>query len=117
VIALSEESPLLKTDQCIVNDKGEGLIQATLLYAHEARHNEGFLHTCRIRNGDDNTLEEMGAWAIQHYLALWIAQYGDRAFLASPDNYRLAALQDAEVTRLTRFCKELYTEPTVTLMP
>lgn len=92
-------------------------MQATLLYALEARHNEGFLHTCTTRNGDDNTLEEMGTCAIQHDLALWIAQYGDRAFLAYPDNYRLAALRDAEVTRLTRFCKEVYTEPTVTLMP
>lgn len=96
-------------------------MQATLLYAHEARHNEGFLHTCTTRNGDDNTLDEMGAWAIQHYLALWITQYGDREFLTSssnaPDAYRLAALRDAEVTRLTRFCKEGYGEMTVTLSP
>lgn len=121
VIALNEESPLLGIDQWIVSDQGDGLMQATLLYAHEARHNEGFLHTCTTRNGDDNTLDEMGAWAIQHYLALWIAQYSDRAFLVapanSPETYRLAALRDAEVTRLTRFCKEIYTEPTVTLTP
>lgn len=121
VIALNEDSPLLQTDQWIVNDEGDGLMQATLLYAHEARHNEGFLHTCTTRNGDDNTLDEMGAWAIQHYLALWIAQYSDREFLTSssnaPDAYRLAALRDAEVTRLTRFCKEVFTELTITLVP
>jgi hypothetical protein len=63
----------------------------------------------------------MGSWAIQHYLALWIAQYGDRAFLAAQDGnqntYRLAALQDAEVTRLTRFYMEIYIAPTTTLAP
>jgi hypothetical protein len=121
VIALNEDSPLLQTDRWVVNDEGDGLMQPTLLYAHEARHNEGFLHTCTTRNGDDNTLEEMGAWAIQHYLALWMAQYSDRAFIvssgSSPDTYRLAAFRDAEVTRLTRFCKEIYAKPTATSAP
>lgn len=119
VIALRDAPSLVKTDRWVVNDQGDGLMQATLLYAHEARHNQGFLHTCETRNGDDNTLDEMGAWAIHHYLALWIAQYSDRAFLATPGGdpnaYRLAALWIAETTRLTRFCKEVYTEPTATL--
>jgi hypothetical protein len=121
VIALNENSLILQTDQWIVSGEKYGLMNATLLYAHEARHNEGFLHTCTARNGDDNTLDEMGSWAIQHYLALWIAQYGDHAFLTAQggdqNRYRLAALQDAEVTRLTRFCKEIYIEPTTTLVP
>jgi hypothetical protein len=38
--------------------------------------------------------------------------YGDRNFLTATgvdaNAYRLAALQDAEVTRLTRLCKEIY---------
>lgn len=121
VIALHQDSMLLTTDQWVMDDSIHGLMDATLLYAHEARHNEGFLHACTTRNGDDNTLDEMGAWAISHYLALWIAQYGDRAFLApqsgSPDLFREAALQRAEITRLTRFCKEIYAEPTITLAP
>jgi len=121
VIALNENSLILQTDQWIVNGEKHGLMNATLLYAHEARHNEGVLHTCTTRHGDDNTLDKMGAWAIQYYLALWIAQYGDHSSLAATgvdaNAYRLAALQDAEVTRLTRFCKEIYIEPTTTLMP
>jgi len=121
VIALNENSIILQTDQWIVSGEGYGRMNAALLYAHEARHNGGFPHTCTARNGDDNTLDEMGAWAVQHYLALWIAQYGDRDFLTplagDHNTYRLAALQDAEVTRLTRFCKEVYIAPTTTLVP
>ncbi|HRJ57456.1 MAG TPA: hypothetical protein PK152_07540 [Anaerolineales bacterium] len=121
VIALNEDSMLLLTDQWVMDASIHGLMDATLLYAHEARHNEGFLHVCTTRNGDDNTLDEMGAWAISHYLALWIAQYGDRAFLVSqsgsPERFREAALQQAEITRLTRFCKEIYAKPTTTLAP
>lgn len=121
VIALNEDSPLLQTDQWIMNREGDGLMQATFLYAHETRHNEGFHHTCTTRNGDDNLLSEMGAWTIQYYLALWIARYGDSAFLKTqaggPNAYRLAAFQDAEVTYLTRFCKETYIELMPTFVP
>lgn len=121
VIALNEDSMLLITDQWVMDGSIHGLMDTTLLYAHESRHNEGILHTCTTRNGDDNTLDEMGAWAISHYLALWIAQYGDRDFLAPqngpPDYFREAALQQAEIIRLTRFCQEIYSEPTVTLSP
>lgn len=35
----------------------------------------------------------------------------------SPDLFREAALQQAEITRLTRFCKEVYMEPATTLAP
>jgi len=121
VIAMHEDTVVLQTDRWIVSGENYGLMNMTLLYAHEARHNEGPLHTCATRRGDDNTLDEMGAWAIHHYLALWIAQYGDPNFLTAPEGdpnaYRLAALQDAETTRLTRFCKEIYVEPTTTLIP
>lgn len=121
VIALESNSTLLTTDQWVMNDGIHGLINATLLYAHETRHNEGFHHSCATRNGDDNAIDEMGAWSIQYYLALWIAQYGDRAFLmppsGSPNRYREASLQQAELIRLTRFCKEVYDEPTITLAP
>lgn len=121
VIAVDGDSMLLLTDKWVMDGSIHGLMDTTLLYAHETRHNEGFFHACTTRNGDDNTLDEMGAWAISHYLALWIAQYGDRAFLSPQseplERFREAALQQAEITRLTRFCKEVYTEPTSTLSP
>jgi hypothetical protein len=121
VIALYPDSIILQTDRWIVDSQNYGLMNSMLLYAHEARHNEGFPHTCSARNGDDNTIDEMGAWTIQYYLALWIAQYGDRAFLHAPGDdpaaYRRAALEDADVTRLTRFCREDYSELGPTLIP
>ena len=121
VVALNSESVLLKTDKWIDETLGEGLMNSTLLYVHEARHNEGYHHLCTTRNGDDNTLDEMGAWAVQYYLSLWIAQYSNPSFLvasgSNPNAYRQAALDDAEVTYLTRFCKETYTEPKPTLIP
>jgi hypothetical protein len=121
VIALESDSMLLTTDQWVINDGIHGLIDATLLYAHETRHNEGFHHSCTTRNGDDNVIDEMGAWSIQYYLALWIAQYGDRAFLTppngSPNRYREASLEQAELIRLTRFCMEVYDDPATTLIP
>jgi len=121
VIALGKESTILQTDQWIVDGKNDGLMNITLLYAHEARHNEGFPHNCLARPGDDNTLDEMGAWSVEYYLALWIAQYSNRNFLQAPGNnpnsYRQAALDIAQVTRLTRFCRDIFTGPLPTLMP
>jgi hypothetical protein len=120
VIALESDSDILQTDRWVSDVPDLGLMHTTLLYAHEARHNEGFHHTCTTRNGDDNTLDEMGAWAIHHYLALWIAQYGDQNFLHAdgddPEYYRQIALEDAETIRLIRFCKEVYTKPAPTLV-
>lgn len=120
VIALEPDSDILQTDSWFSETPSLGLMHTTLLYAHEARHNEGFHHTCPTRNGDDNTLDEMGAWAIQHYLALWIAQYGDQNLLRVdgdiPDYYRQIALEDAETIRLTRFCKDVYVKHGPTLI-
>jgi hypothetical protein len=123
VIALNDNSIILQTDQWIDPSQSYGLMNSTLLYVHEARHNEGFGHTCidPSRNGDDNYLDEMGAWSAQHYLALWIAQYGERAFLAAPGDdsnyYRRVALEDAQTTRSVRFCLDPAAEPAPTLVP
>jgi hypothetical protein len=121
VIALNPDSELLQADEWVTGTQAHGLMDSVLLYAHEARHNEGFHHVCTGRSGDDNTLTEMGSWAIDYYLALWIAQYGDRDFLrasgSDPDRYRRAALDHAQVTRLTRFCEDLPIGPEPTLSP
>jgi len=112
VIAVTPDSPLLQADKPVTDSEGSGLMNVMLLYAHEARHNEGYQHTCTTRSGDDNTLDEMGAWSIQYYLALWVAEYADPGFMGSSkdgtDHYRRLMLEHSRITFLTRFCKEKY---------
>jgi hypothetical protein len=40
-----------------------------VLIVHEARHNEGFPHTC---GANDNTISELGAWGVQYYLDVFL---------------------------------------------
>jgi hypothetical protein len=123
VIALNPNAIILATDQWMQPSLSSGLMNTMFLYAHEARHNEGYGHTCvnPDRNGDDNLVTEMGSWSIQYYLALWIAQYGERSFLmasgADPNVYRQMALQDAQTTREVRFCEDPAPTPGPTLIP
>lgn len=123
VVALNPNAIILATDRWMVPSQSYGLMNTTILYVHEARHNEGYGHTCTdpSRNGDDNFLDEMGSWSVQYYLTLWIAQYGDRALLAAPggdpDFYRQMALEDAQWTRKVRFCEDPAPEPGPTLTP
>ena len=61
------------------------------LFAHEARHNEGLPHTCGTFN--DQTISELGAWGIEHYLFEWMAfrsgQYMfPKDYGAAPSQYR-----------------------------
>jgi hypothetical protein len=54
---------------------------------HEARHAEGYHHTCnyvRGRNVSDRTIAEMGADGVGYYLLLWIGDHStvDPAFRA-----------------------------------
>jgi uncharacterized protein (TIGR03437 family) len=60
---------------------------ATLMsvFAHEARHNEGFPHTCSAAYSRDQTLEEMGARAIDYYLFEWMA-FHSGLFFTPGDN-------------------------------
>jgi hypothetical protein len=119
VIALNPDSMLLNSDEWILSSGRHGLMDVVLLYAHEARHNLGFHHTCVGRPGDDNTLAERGAWTIEYDLALWIAKYGERAFLQAPgpDRYCQAALEAAAMTKATRFCEDPPSGPGPTLSP
>lgn len=120
VIALNSNTYILLTDHWFEANMGGGLMNTMFLYIHEARHNEGYGHTCTSRSGDDNRVDEMGAWSVQYYLALWIGQYGDRQFLkvpgGDPNAYRQAALNDSQQTREVRFCLDP-APPIPTLIP
>jgi hypothetical protein len=89
-----------------------GLRDMLVLFVHEARHAEGKPHTCNFVNGifiHDNTLEELGAWGVQHYLMKWFADHSDPTFLTSsqpsPTYYRDSASHEADVIHKTRICQ------------
>ncbi len=115
-IKVADNSYLMLTDRWIDPSIGGGLQDTMVLYVHEARHNEGFPHTCS--NGqDDKTIAELGAWGVQYDLLLWLAQHGEPGFLVpregNPNSYRLIALSDAMDIQSSRFCGE----PTATSGP
>ncbi len=111
-ILVAENSYILLTGRWIDPELGGGLMDTMVLFVHEARHNEGYGHTC---NGqDDRTIAEMGSWGVQYYLLQWLAQHTDPAFFRAPgmdpDAYRRIALNDMVTIRYSRFCNE----PTIT---
>lgn len=82
------------------------------LYVHEARHNEGYLHTCTTgdRAGqNDNTIAELGAWGVEYYFTLWLGTHSDPRVV--PESLRLAARQEAATFPARFFCKESAATP------
>jgi hypothetical protein len=108
-IKVADNSYLMVTPRWIDPTVGGGLMDTMVLYVHEARHNEGFPHTCA--NGqDDKTIAEKGAWGVQYYLLEWLAQHSERAFLRTtgpePEIYRMIALNDSLMIQRASFCNE-----------
>jgi len=56
---------------------------------------------------DDPTAEEMGAWAIHHYVWIWLAEHAHSAYMtpvnAAPDLYERAAVIASRLSA-TSFC-------------
>jgi hypothetical protein len=73
----------LETERWIDPGSGAGLIDLVALFVHEARHAEGPAHTCDGEN--DQTVAEMGAWAVQALLHRWYADHADLAFFDDPE--------------------------------
>jgi hypothetical protein len=72
-----------------------------VLFAHEARHNNGFPHTCPPFN--DRTLSELGAWGVQYHLETYLSTRSDPAFISAAG--RTGFMQAAQQT-CGRFCDE-----------
>lgn len=72
---------------------------------HEARHADGWPHTCHYTaaNGyvGDKTIAEMGAFGVQYYLFDWIANHSDEDYL-----FKAAARGNAAGMRHSAFCCE-----------
>lgn len=84
---------------------GCGLITLPGLLAHEARHAEGYPHTC---GNDDQTFDEMGAWAVNYLYYVWLAKHATGDYMkpvdAPADLYTTAAAKLSEIY-LDRFCE------------
>ena len=77
------------------------------LFIHEARHNEGYVHTCTTgdRAGqNDNTIAELGAWGVQYYFNLWLGTHSDPALV--PESDRKWAHHEADSMVSTFFCNQ-----------
>ena len=74
-----------------------------VLFVHEARHNNGLPHTCSdgVR---DKTIAELGAWGVQYYLDLFLANRSDPALI--PSSARTGFMQDAQQVCSTEFCED-----------
>jgi hypothetical protein len=85
---------------------GTGLIDLVALFVHEARHNEGLPHTCE---SNDQTVLEMGAWAVEALLYRWYAEHADQTFFDTTDRpgyYAESASQSALRILDTRICEQ-----------
>jgi hypothetical protein len=121
-IQIVKDGALVQLDRWAVYPPGailyiaSGLKDVTALLIHEARHNEGFIHTCP-GGGNDRTIAEMGSWGVVYYFYQWLAQHSDRAFLRAPgddpDLYRRIALRDMNGIQRSEFCEE----PTPPMLP
>jgi hypothetical protein len=60
---------------------GGGPANRVALFVHEARHAEGYPHTCGSR---DDTIDQLGAWGVQYYYWTWIHEHGDPEFFRAP---------------------------------
>jgi hypothetical protein len=100
---IASRSAVAMTDRWVEPTLGNGLDVWVLLLLHEARHADGFPHTCGTK---DQTLEELGAWGVQYYLAQWLAHHTDQAFFSSgPIRHTDRLLKQAEMLRKNSFCR------------
>jgi hypothetical protein len=99
-----------KTPLWVLTANGGETWRATLslaaLLVHEARHNEGYGHTC---GPWDQTVSELGAWGLQYYFQLWVGTHSDPSVVSKP--YRTYAAQNA--AQMGRF----FCQPPAELVP
>jgi len=83
-----------------------GLDALLAVIVHEARHSEGYAHTC---GANDNTIDELGAWAVEYYMLRWLGEHTG-TFLTPSDGlpsagvYRATAVSEAQQLCSSRFC-------------
>ncbi len=98
-----------------------------VLFVHEARHNNGFPHTCFVGVGtgprpdtrisrsqeefagvvpgsNDDTIAQLGAWGVQYHLDIFLGSHSDPAFI--PPAMQSKFTRDAQIICNTRFCQD-----------
>ena len=98
-----------------------------VLFVHEARHNNGFSHTCFVNLGtgprpetrtsrnqeelagvvsgaNDDTIDQLGAWGVQYYMDLFLGSHSDPAFITPV--MQSSFMRDAQIICNTRFCQD-----------
>jgi hypothetical protein len=101
------------TDLWMEPEWNVGLAHMMILMVHEARHAEK-PHTCDPMPGvgfiHDQTIAELGAWGVQYYLEVWLAEHTSPAFLArpagDPDYYLVRHAWEAQAIKNSSFCNE-----------
>jgi hypothetical protein len=105
-LAVLSPTKFYDPDLKIVRDDIWGAVRGlAALFIHEARHNQGYLHTCTMgpRAGqNDNTIAELGAWGVEYYFLLWLGTHSNPVVV--PEKFRLTARRDAEGMPATVFC-------------
>jgi len=80
-----------------------GLVHVVQLFLHEARHVDGYFHTCP--DGNDASSEEGGAWAVVYWYYTWLAEHANDPYMtpfdAEGDLYTRVAASDAAATLAT----------------
>jgi hypothetical protein len=86
---------------------GCGLDGLMTLLVHEARHVESGMHTC---DTNDQTLDEMGAWAVQYWLERWLADHAGTYLQPVDgrpiDTYRVSARNGAHDVCSLNICAQ-----------
>jgi Repeat of unknown function (DUF5648) len=81
---MASNSVVLATNRWVDLYDGFGLADLVDLISHESRHDQGKVHTCTTVSGNDETLGELGAWAIVYYDYIWFAGAADPSFIDHP---------------------------------
>jgi len=109
MINIQTDLSVVDTNKWIDPQFSSGAQDLMVLFVHEARHNEFGGHTCGT---DDNTRAEMGAWGVQYYLYLYLANnVKDASFLTIPipaltGYYSQIATGDADRILISSFCMD-----------
>jgi hypothetical protein len=94
----------LWVDREFIGSGANGLSRFLLLVAHEARHADGASHTCGQAT-KDRTVDEMGSWGVQYYLARWLAEHTDQAFFSVGSlHYADDLAKEAKTILKNEFC-------------